>query len=212
MDQQADANRISLIQQAFRLEWMTVGWMVVEAAVAIWSGVRSHNLALIAFGADSGIELLSATVLIWRLTLELKEGKHFSEQTERIASYIAGGLLFALAAYVTASAVWSLWTRQGGEFSLSGLAVTALAIPIMYILARRKLSIAEALGSRALRADAIESITCMYLACVALGALLAQFVLKSFQIDGWWVGPVASLGIVWFLVREGREAWCSEDE
>lgn len=204
--------RAQLVNMAFRVEWITVGWMVIESAVALWSGAIAHSLVLIAFGADSFIELLSAGVLIWRLTIEIKQGTTFSESTEQTASRIGGSLLFALAAYVAAAAAWSLWTRQGGDFSVAGLAVTVLAIPIMHELASWKMRLAEALSSRALRADAVESITCLYLAAVAVAALLAQFLMTAFHFDGWWVGPVASLGIVWFLIKEGREAWESDHD
>jgi divalent metal cation (Fe/Co/Zn/Cd) transporter len=72
----------------------------------------------------------------------------------------------------------------------------------MYFLSRRKLSLAEVLGSRALRADAVESIACGWLSLVVVAALLTQLV-----IGAWWIDAAASLGIVWFLIREGREAW-----
>ena len=75
---------------------------------------------------------------------------------------------------------WKLWTQQGAEFSLSGLVISVLAIPIMYFLSRRKLQVAKALGSRALRADAIESITCGWLAFVVVGAVVAQFFIDAF--------------------------------
>jgi divalent metal cation (Fe/Co/Zn/Cd) transporter len=110
-----------------------------------------------------------------------------------------------LAAYVVTVAGWKLWTRQGAEFSLLGLSVSLLAIPIMYLLSRRKLQVANALGSRALRADAVESITCGWLAIVAVAALTTQLL-----IDAWWVDPLASLAVVWFVLREGREAWSGE--
>jgi len=80
-----------------------------------------------------------------------------------------------------------------------------VAIPIMYLLSRRKLRLADMLGSRALRADAVESIACGWLSLVVVAALLVQLI-----IDAWWVDPIASLGIVWFLIREGREAWRAE--
>src|SRR5260370_32770031 len=114
------AQRVQLIRQAFRLEWITIAWMVVEAAVAIGSGLRAGSIALLAFGTDSLIELVSAAVLIWRLTVELRHGQAFSQDAERLASRIGGGLLFALAAYVIASGAWSLWTRHGEEFSATG--------------------------------------------------------------------------------------------
>lgn len=201
-----------MIGRAFLIEWLTVCWMVLEITVALWAGISARSLPLIAFGADSLIQLLSASVLIWRLTVEIKRGATFSERTEQAASRIGGGLLFALSIYVVVSAGWNLWTRQGGDFSLTGFAVTVLAIPIMNMLAKQKLHLADALGSRALRADAIESVTCLYLAYVVIGALLAQYLLESFHVDGWWIGSVASLGIVWLLVKEGREAWATEND
>jgi len=197
--------RASIIEQAFRLEYMTLAWMMVEAAVAIGSGIAAGSLTLLAFGVDSLIELASACVLVWRLTVELRHGQAFAESAERMAARIGGALLFALAAYVIASAGWKLWTRQGAEFSLPGLIISVLAIPIMYVLSRRKLHVANTLGSRALRADAVESMTCGWLAFVAVGALAAQLVLGA-----WWIDAVASLGVVWLLIREGREAWEGE--
>ncbi|MGO9682694.1 MAG: hypothetical protein ACLPTZ_08915, partial [Beijerinckiaceae bacterium] len=81
-----------------------------------------------------------------------------------------------------------------------------LAVPIMYFLSRRKLALAETLGSRALKADAVESITCGWLSLVVVAALIVQL-----GIGAWWVDAVASLGIVWFLIREGREAWSGQE-
>jgi divalent metal cation (Fe/Co/Zn/Cd) transporter len=203
--QHQDTGRQQLVRQAFRLEWITIGWMTIEATVAIASGVAAHSLTLIAFGIDSVIELVSAGVLIWRLAVELKYGRAFSEDAERAASRIGGALLFALAAYVVASAGWGVWAGEGQTFSWPGLAVTAAAIPIMYLLARRKLMLAEALASRALRADAVESITCGWLSFVAVLGLLAQL-----AFGAWWIDEATSLAIVWFLVKEGREAWKAE--
>jgi divalent metal cation (Fe/Co/Zn/Cd) transporter len=154
----ADPQRQRLIRRAFRLEWLSVGWMAVEAAVAIASGIAARSITLVAFGLDSVIELASAGVLIWRLSSELRFGREVSEVTERIAQRIAGGLLFALAAYVVVAAGWSLWHGGGEAFCWPGLAVALLSIPIMLVLARRKLALADQLGSRALRADAAEAL------------------------------------------------------
>jgi divalent metal cation (Fe/Co/Zn/Cd) transporter len=197
--------RALLIRAAFRLEWFTIGWMVVEAGVALASGVMARSVSLTAFGVDSLIELASAGVLIWRLNVELRRGESFAEAAERTASRIGGALLFALAAYVVVAAGWSLWTRQGAEYSWPGLLVSLAAIPVMWVLSRRKLRIAAALGSRALRADAMESITCAWLSFVVLIGLVAQLALGA-----WWVDAATSLVIVWLLVKEGREAWKGE--
>ncbi len=187
-------------------EWITIAWMVIEAVVAIGSGIAAHSITLTAFGLDSVIELISAVVLIWRLGVELKHGKEFSATAERRASKIGGGLLFALAAYVVLGAAWSIWNGQGEEFSMIGLALAVAAIPIMYFLAKRKIYLAERIGSRALRADAVESITCGWLSCVVVVGLTAQYL-----VGAWWIDAVTSLGIVWFVVKEGREAWQGEE-
>jgi divalent metal cation (Fe/Co/Zn/Cd) transporter len=96
-------------------------------------------------------------------------------------------------------------SRTGEEFSVPGITVAVVAIPAMYILARAELRIAEQLESRALRADAIESLTCGYLSVVVAVGLLGDLVFKA-----WWVDGVTSVAIVWLLIREGREAWAGE--
>jgi len=206
MSVQTDTGRPNLVRVALILVGLTLAWAFVEAAVAIWAGGAARSVSLIAFGADSLIEAMSACVLLWRLNLELREGHAFSENAERKASKIGGVLLFALATYVVASAAWGLWTREGQEFSRIGLAITAATIPIMYFLAKRKIAIAAQIGSRALRADAMESITCGWLSFVVLAGLLTQLALGA-----WWVDSVTSLAIVYLLVKEGREAWAVEE-
>jgi divalent metal cation (Fe/Co/Zn/Cd) transporter len=200
------ADRLALIHEAFQFEWLTIGWMTVEAAVAIAAGLTAGSLVLTAFGLDSVIELASAGVLMWRLTVELRHGQKFSERAERIASRIGGALLFVLAACVTAAAVWHLWQGTGEQFSWPGFLVALIAIPAMRYLARRKIAIAEKIGSRALRADAMEAVTCGWLSFVVVVSLAAQWL-----VGAWWIDAVGSLAIVWFLVKEGREAWSGDE-
>lgn len=196
-----DAGRSRSIRASFALEYATVGWMVVEITAAIWAGLAAHNLSLLAFGADSVIELASAGVLIWRLSIELRRGEAFSESAERLASRISGALLLLLGVYVTASAAWGLWSHQRADSSSLGLVITALAIPIMFVLGRAKLRMATALGSSALRADAVESIACLYLAGVVFLGLAAERLWAA-----WWIDDVTSLAVVGLVVREGLEA------
>jgi divalent metal cation (Fe/Co/Zn/Cd) transporter len=205
-DRDREGERRELVARAFRLEWLTIGWMSVEAVVATVSGLAAHSLSLVAFGIDSVIELLSAFVLIWRLSVELRHGEEFSEAAERMASRIGGALLLLLAVYVAVSAGWSLWQHHGEEFSLPGLLVAALAVPVMYFLATAKLRLAARLGSRALRADAAESIACGYLSVIIVIGLLAQWLFGA-----WWIDGVTALALVYFLVKEGREAWRGEE-
>ena len=91
-----EGRRRELVRQAFFLEYVTLAWMVIEAAVAIGAGLAARSITLLAFGIDSVIELTSATVLIWRLSVELQHGQSFGESAERVARRIGAALLFAL--------------------------------------------------------------------------------------------------------------------
>ena len=179
--------------------------MTVEAVVAIAAGMTAGSLVLIAFGLDSVIELASAGVLMWRLSVELRHGQKFSERAERLLVASAAALLFLLAAYVTVAAAWQLWKGTGEEFSWPGFIVALIAIPAMRYLAHRKIAIAEKIGSRALRADAMEAVTCGWLSFVVVVSLAAQWL-----VGAWWIDGVGSLAIVYFLVKEGREAWSGD--
>jgi divalent metal cation (Fe/Co/Zn/Cd) transporter len=203
---QLASGRADVVAKAIQLEALTVAWLVIEAVVTIASGVAAHSLSLLAFGIDSVIELISAFVLLWRLGIERRHGAALSERAERLASRIGGALLLALSAYIVVSAALSLWQGRGEVFSPLGLVVVALTIPVMYGLARAKLRLADRLGSRALRLDAIESIACLYLSVVVVLGLVTQFLLGA-----WWIDSVTALALVWFLVKEGREAWRGEE-
>ena len=202
-----DSVRLNLIRRAFRLEWFTAGWMLIEAAVAIGAGLAARSLSLIAFGADSLIELVSAGVLLWRLNVELRQGAEFPESVERRASRISAALLFVLAAYVVVNAAYGLWRHEGQEFSTPGLILAVVTIPVMWWLARAKMRVAAQIGSRALRADAVESITCGYLSGVVVVGLLIQLLMPIW----WWVDSVTSLAIVVLLIKESCEAWKGEE-
>lgn len=199
-------DRAPLIRKAFQLEWLTIGWMTAEAGISIWAGVAAGSLVLLAFGLDSVIELASAGVLIWRLSVELRHGQKFSARAEHIASRIGGGLLFALSAYVTVAAAWHLYAGAGETFSSPGFIIALIALPAMRYLAHRKIALAEKIGSRALRADAMEAVTCGWLSFVVIVSLAAQWLFGA-----WWTDGVGSLAIVYFLIKEGSEAWSGEE-
>lgn len=195
-------SRASSVRRAFWLEILTIAWIIVEAIVALEAAIEARSVTLTAFGIDSVIELLSALVLLWRLRVELSLGMEFSKAAEQRAGRMAAVLLAALAFYVVVSAGWGLWTHHSQAFSVVGLILAAVAIPVMVGLARTKIRIADQIGSAALRADAIESITCGYLSAAVLVGLCAQWLLGA-----WWVDSVSALVLVPFLVHEAREAW-----
>jgi divalent metal cation (Fe/Co/Zn/Cd) transporter len=201
------ATRGDLVKKALWLEWITIAWMLIEASVAVGSGIAAHSLTLIAFGADSVIELASAWLLSWRLNAELRQGDTFSEATERLAARASAVLLVALILYIFVSAGWGLWNGRGQEFSVPGLLVAVLAMPTMYTLAGAKRRIGEAICSAALKADAAESIACLYLSGVVVMGSLAQW-----AIGAWWLDAVSALTLTPLLAREARQAWEGDAE
>jgi divalent metal cation (Fe/Co/Zn/Cd) transporter len=192
------------MRTALRLEGVTIAWMVVEAGVSIGAAVLARSILLLAFGVDSGVELLSAGVLYWRLHWEAqaRPGEEATvERIERRTAWFAGYLLYSLALYVLIQAGYGLWHRHAAETSWWGIGIAGTAALGMPLLARTKIRVAEEIGSRALRADAMESFTCGYLAWVLLAGLLANAL-----FHWWWLDSAAALVLVPFLINEGREA------
>jgi len=194
---------------ALRLEVVTIVWMVIEAGVALGAGIVARSLLLFAFGIDSGIELASAIVVFRRFQIESR-GRFGGEldtvkATERKTARIAGYLLLLLSAYVLVQAIFGLVSRHKAETSPVGIGLAVIAAVAMPILAKAKLQIAGKIASRSLRADAMETITCGYLAWILLAGLALNAV-----THWWWVDSVASLGIIPLLVHEGWEAVADE--
>lgn len=192
------------LQAGLRLEVISIAWMVTEAAVSVGAGLTAGSLLLVAFGIDSVIELVSACLLLWRLRQEADArlgGTASLEAVERRTSQLAGFLLYGLSVYVVAQAGYGLSHRHQAETSWLGIAVAVIAACGMPLLAKAKIEAADKIGSRALRADAMETLTCGYLAWVLLAGLAANAVLHW-----WWLDSIAALAIVPFLIKEGREA------
>jgi len=202
---EAILQRNSALRDALRLEIVTIAWMVIEAAAAVGAGIAARSLLLIAFGIDSAIELASAVVVFRRFRFEFSEkfesalqnASYIESKTARIAGY----LLFLLSAYVLVQAAFGLVTRHAAETSPIGIAVSIIAAIGMPLFARTKLRVADRIDSRSLRADAMETLACGYLAWV----LLAGLALNALT-HWWWIDSVASLAIVPLLLREGYEA------
>lgn len=191
------------LRRGIRIEQITIGWMIVEVIASLLAAVMAGSVALMAFGLDSGIELLSAGVLLWRLGLEIS-GAHAQRvaTAERRAQSIVGWTLLALSVYVVVDAAWAFLHPQALQSpALLGVLVAAAAVVIMPILVRAKRTIAAAIGSQALMGDAAEGVVCAYMAAV----LLVGLVLRSW-FGWWWADPVAAMGIVYFIVREAFEA------
>jgi divalent metal cation (Fe/Co/Zn/Cd) transporter len=196
------ADTARLRRRGFRLEYATLAWMVAEAAVAITAGLIAASIALLGFGLDSVIELLSATIVIWQL-----RGEITGQDRETRAVRLIGATFFALAAYLTIDSIRDLATQARPGQSIPGLAVTAAALIVMPALAVAKRRTGKALGNRTLVADSAETAFCAYTAAAALlGVGL------NIWLGWWWTDPAAALVIAALAVKEGIECWQEEPE
>ena len=195
-----DLGREAALRQGITLEGVTVGYNALEGLVAIAAGITAGSVALTGFGIDSVIEVTSGALLWWRLRAELGLAP-LGPTVERRAARGAGFLLLALGVYIVTDSVRVLVTGSRPESSLIGIVLTAISLIVMPLLARGKLRVAASLGSRALRADAHETIVCAWLSATTLLGLGLNAVL-----GWWWADPVAALAMLPLIVREGLEA------
>ncbi|MFD6699097.1 MULTISPECIES: cation diffusion facilitator family transporter [unclassified Microbacterium] len=182
-----------------RIRWIvaaTIGYNVVEAAVAISAGTVASSTALIGFGLDSTIEVLSAAAVAWQFT------RRDPERWEKVTLRVIAVAFFALAAYVTTTSVLALLGRVDVQHSTLGIVITALSVLVMPFLSLAQRRAGRELGSATAIADSKQTLICTYLS----GAVLVGLVLNSL-FGWWWADPIAGLVIAGLAVREGVEAW-----
>jgi divalent metal cation (Fe/Co/Zn/Cd) transporter len=204
------SSRADNLKLALLLTYVTLGWMTIEGAAALLLGWASKSLLLEAFGIDSVIELFSGFVLLWRLRVEASgvASAERAEEVERRAARYVGYSLYVLVAYVVLNSGYGLFIAKritDTHESVWGILIGAVAKVGMPILAGYKLKVATRLNSRALRADAVESITCGYLAIVLMVGLATTRLL-----GWWWLDSVAALALIPFIVKEARAAISGE--
>jgi divalent metal cation (Fe/Co/Zn/Cd) transporter len=195
-------SRAGQIRLGVWIEGLSLVWMVVEASIAITVGLLAHSVSLEGFGFDSIVELVAGGVLLWRLLREQHGASLASvELAERRAAWITAISLFALAFYIVVSTSFALITRSHPQTSWWGVGLAIAAAIIMPLLWQGKLRVARHIGSIALKADAVCSVTCAYMSYTLLAGLLLNTLFGL-----WWADSLAALALVYFIVREGREA------
>ena len=193
--------RVRLVRRAKMLSWLSVGWMAVEAGVAIVAALIAGSVALLGFGLDSLIELASASIIIWRFT----GARDHSDSAERRAQQLIAVCFGALALYLTFDGVRALADGSQPAVSWAGAAIAAGAVIVMPVLARAKRHVASGLGSAATAGDAAQSMLC----AIAAAGVLASIVANA-ALGWWWLDPVVGLAIAGLAVQEGRKAWGGE--
>jgi divalent metal cation (Fe/Co/Zn/Cd) transporter len=191
------SNRTLILRR--RIRWIVAGtitYNAIEAVVAITAGSIASSAALVGFGLDSIVEVLSAAAIAWQFTARDPETR------EKTALRVIAVSFFALAIYVTIDAALSLTGVRTVEHSTIGIALTAISLVIMPALSFAERRAGRELGSAAAIADSKQTLICAYLS----GAVLIGLLLNT--LFGWsWADPIAALVVVVFAVKEGIEAW-----
>ena len=193
----AEAPRRELLRR--RIRWIvaaTIAYNLIEAVVAVTAGTIASSAALIGFGLDSTIEVLSAAAVAWQFT------RRDPERWERGTLRVIAVAFFALATYVTVSSVTALVLRSEPEISPIGIVLTAVSVIVMPFLSLAERRAGRELGSATAVADSRQTLICTYLSAAVLVGLLVNA-----AFGWWWADAVAGLIIAVFAVREGIEAW-----
>ena len=185
-------------QRAVRLAWATIAWNVVEAVVAIAAGAAASSIALVGFGLDSTVEVMSAVVIVWQF-------RGLAEDRERRALKLIAMSFFGLAAYVAVQAIIDLVRGSEPESSAVGIGLAIASLIVMPMLARAKRRNGNAMGSATVVADSNQTKLCAYLSAI----LLAGLILNA-TVGWWWADPIAALAIAALAANEGRQAWRGE--
>lgn len=194
-----------LYRKALYLEYFTVGYNVLEGAFSVLVGYLAGSIALVGFGLDSAVESASGAVLIWRLTQHGRVSKEEEERVERTAVKLVGASFFLLGTYVLYESVKKLYFQEHPEPTLLGIAIAVSSMIIMPLLSYSKKKTARQIKSRSLEADSKQTLICSLLSVALLFGLGLNYLFGL-----WWADPVSALVIVFFIFREGVEAFGEE--
>lgn len=191
-------------RKAIALEQFTITYNLIEFFVAIVAGLIAGLVSLVGFGVDSGIETISAFLVLNRLRAEFYKGDHSVEKELKTLKLI-GVTFFALAAYLIFETGSRLISNETPDTSSVGLILLGLSVVIMPLLAWQKFKVGREINSRLLIADAAETKLCAWMSVSTLIGLIL------FQVSSWTgFDALAGLVIAAFAISEGREAWAGE--
>ena len=197
--------REGLVRRGRMLAWFTIVWNAIEGVAGIAAGIAAGSIALIGFGVDSYVEVFAGSVIIWRLSKE-RHGEAVSEAAEQRAVRLIALTFLFLAVGVGVESIRRLASGERPDESWFGIGLAVVSLVVMPLLARAKRRVGERLGSRAVTADATETMLCVWLSAILLVGLGANAV-----FGWWWADPLAALGVVYVAAREGIEHWRAEE-
>jgi len=194
----ASPERARYERRAKQLALWSNAWHVIEFAIAVAAGVAAGSIALIGFGADSLVEVLAGSMIVWLFT----GSRRHSATAERRAQQVIAATYFVLAAYITVESLRDLVGSHEPGVSWIGIALAAVTAPTMPLLARAKQKVGHQLNSSATVSEGGQNMICAYLSIALLVGLLANAL-----FGWWWADPGAALVIAAVALYEGRESW-----
>jgi hypothetical protein len=197
MVQSAILERPVAVRRGRRLEYVTIGWNALEGLVAVVAGAIAGSISLVGFGIDSFIEVISGSVLLWRMSVDADVPRR--ERNERWALRIVGVCFLLLAAYIAYESALDLWSRRAPEHTIPGIVLACVSLVVMPLLSRAKRKVGRALGSAAMHADAKQSEFCTYLSAILLIGLLLNALFGL-----WWA--TQSRPSSWFPSSQKKES------
>jgi divalent metal cation (Fe/Co/Zn/Cd) transporter len=194
---EAVRTRLALVRRGLWLNYLTLGYNTIEAAVSLAAGLVAGSVALIGFGVDSAIEVTASLAALWRLRSDHPRQR---ERAEQVTRRIIGVSFVVLAVYITADSTMTILQREAPQPSVVGLLILGLSVLVMPLLAWKKRLVAQGLASRALEAEAKQTSLCAYLSVIALAGVALNTVL-----GWWWADPVAAFLMVPIITKEGLD-------
>lgn len=207
MSQNQVATRKKLFKKGLYLEYFTVAYNLIEAALSLLFGSLAKSIALVGFGLDSIVESLSGMILIWRLHQHGKISEEEEERVEKKAQKFVALTFFILGVYVLFQSAKKLILKEIPDPSLPGIIIALVSLIVMPVLSFQKLKTGRQIESEALVADSKETLACAFLSLALFLGLGSNYLFGYWQADA-----IAGLIIVFFLMREGVEIWRESSE
>lgn len=200
-------DRPALLRRGLRLEYLSLGWNLVEGTVAIIAGLIAGSVALVGFGVDSFVESSSAAVIVWRIVSETKNrdaAKIYS--IERLAQKLVAISLVLFSVYLLYESISALALQERPDVSLTGIVLAVLSLSVMWWLARSIRKVGQQLHSHAIEADSSQTMACWWMSL----SLLIGLGLNAL-FGWWWADPLAGVAIGGFMLREAWNSWRGKD-
>ena len=203
----SEDDRRRLLNKGLRLEFISLGWNVVEGVVAVAAGLAAGSVALIGFGVDSFVESSSAGVIVWRILAERRNSDPLRVQSvERISQRLVAASLVLLTVYVLYESVTALVFAERPDASVPGVILASLSLIVMWWLARSIRNVGRELHSHSIEADSSQTLACWWMSLSLLVGLGLNLL-----FGWWWADPIAGIAISGVVFREGWNAWQGKD-